>query len=140
VLVNVATWLKFAAMAGLIVFGLAFGKGDWSHLSLSTAASAGMEAPPSGTNLLVGFGVALISVLFAFDGWVYVTWVAGEMKDAARNVPRALIIGLAVVAIIYVAMNVIYLYALPLPAIISSNAVVQAAAASMFSPRVGNWL
>jgi APA family basic amino acid/polyamine antiporter len=140
VLVNVATWLKFAAMAALIVFGLIFGKGDWSHFSLSASTSAGMQAPPTGSNLLVGFGVALISVLFAFDGWVYVTWVAGEMKDAARNVPRALIIGLLAVAIIYLAMNIVYLYALPLPAIISSDAVVQTAATSMFSPRIANWL
>ncbi|MCU1306748.1 MAG: amino acid/polyamine/organocation transporter, superfamily [Acidobacteriaceae bacterium] len=140
VLVNVATWLKFAAMAALIVLGLIFGKGDWSHFKSAASASSAMAAPPSGLNLLVAFGVALISVLFAFDGWVYVTWVAGEMKDAARNVPRALIIGLAVVAVVYVAMNVIYLYALPLPTIISSDAVVQAAASSMFSPRVGNWL
>jgi APA family basic amino acid/polyamine antiporter len=139
VLVNFATWLKFAAMAALIVFGVIFGKGDWSHFRAAASSSA-MAASPSGLNLLVAFGVALISVLFAFDGWVYVTWVAGEMKDAARNVPRALIIGLAVVAVVYVAMNVIYLYALPLPQIISSDAVVQAAATSMFSPRVGNWL
>jgi APA family basic amino acid/polyamine antiporter len=140
VLVNVATWLKFAAMAALIVFGLIFGRGDWSHFKSAASTSSAMAAAPSGLSLLVAFGVALISVLFAFDGWVYVTWVAGEMKDAARNVPRALIIGLAVVAVVYVAMNVIYLYALPLPEIISSDAVVQAAATSMFSPRVGNWL
>jgi APA family basic amino acid/polyamine antiporter len=140
VLVNVATWLKFAAMGALIIFGVIFGKGDWSHFSSAHSATSTMAAPPSGLNLLVAFGVALISVLFAFDGWVYVTWVAGEMKDAARNVPKALIIGLAIVAVIYVSMNVIYLYALPLSTIISSDAVVQTAASSMFSPRVGNWL
>jgi APA family basic amino acid/polyamine antiporter len=140
VLVNVATWMKFVAMGALIVFGVIFGKGDWSHFSDASSTAGAMAAAPSGVNLLVAFGVALISVLFAFDGWVYVTWVAGEMKDAARNVPKALIIGLAIVAVIYVSMNIIYLYGLPLPAIISSDAVVQTAASSMFSPRVGNWL
>lgn len=134
-LVNIATWLKFAAMAALILLGVAFGKGDWSHFS--TAAGA---ATPSAASLLMAFGVALISVLFAFDGWIYVTWVAGEMKDAARNVPRALIIGVSTVVVIYVSMNVMYVYALPMEKIITSNAVVQSAATAMFSPRVGDSL
>src|SRR4051812_34958740 len=74
-LVNAATWLKFAAMAALVVLGLAFGHGDWSHFR--TMASD----PVTGAGPLAkGFGVALISVLFAFDGWVYITWVAAEIK------------------------------------------------------------
>jgi basic amino acid/polyamine antiporter, APA family len=130
ILVNVATWLKFGAMGALIVFGLLLGKGDWGHFSTSASA-------PAASSLLVPFGVALISVLFAFDGWIYVTWVAGEMKDAAHNVPKALIIGVSAVVILYVLMNTMYIYALPMEAIIASNAVVQSAATAMFSPRVG---
>ena len=138
ILVNVATWAKFVAIGALILCGLIFGRGDWSHFS---AQSPGIsQAPPAGTNLVVAFGVALISVLFAFDGWIYVTWVAGEIKDAARNVPKALIAGVAAVTVIYFAINVVYVYALPLTNIISSNAVVQDTATSMFSRRVGNWL
>ena len=135
VLVNVATWLKFAAMAGLVVFGLALGKGDWGHFAASATTSG-----PSASSLLIAFGVALISVLFAFDGWIYVTWVAGEMKDAARNVPRALIIGTVAVVVIYVSMNIMYVYALPMATIISADAVVQSAATAMFSPRFGDAL
>ena len=137
VLVNIATWAKFAAIAALVAIGLAAGKGDWSHFSNSSASVGAL--PPSGIGLFTAFGVALISVLFAFDGWIYVTWVAGEMKDAARNVPRALIIGVTAVAFIYLAINVVYLYALPMGAIISSDAVVQQAATAMFNPRVGGW-
>lgn len=132
-LVNVATWLKFGAMGALIIAGLAFGKGDWGHFTTPASGAAASTLP-------VAFGVALISVLFAYDGWIYVTWVAGEMKDAARNVPRALIIGTAVVTAIYVAMNVIYVYALPMDAIIATDAVAQAAGAAMFSPRLGDAL
>lgn len=132
-LVNIATWLKFGAMAALIVFGLLLGKGDWSHFSAATTA-------PTPGSLVVAFGVALISVLFAFDGWVYITWVAGEMKDGARNVPRAIILGVSAVVVIYVLMNVMYIYALPMETIIASNAVVQSAASAMFSPRLGDAL
>lgn len=133
ILTNIATWLKFGAMAALIVFGLLLGKGDWGHFSTSGGT-------PSTSSLLMAFGVALISVLFAFDGWIYITWVAGEMKDAARNVPRALIIGVSSIVVIYVLMNILYVYALPMGTIIESNAVVQAAATAMFSPRIGNSL
>lgn len=132
VFTNAASWLKFAAMAGLVVLGIAFGKGDWSHFA-TTTPTASVAA------LGTAFGVALISVLFAFDGWIYVTWIAGEMKDAARNVPRALIIGIAAVSLVYVAMNVVYVYALPMSAIGETSAVVQDAASALFSPRVAFW-
>jgi len=137
VLVNISTWMKFGAIAALVVLGLAIGKGDWSHFSRT---NTGVAAPPAGTEMLVAFGVGLISVLFAFDGWIYITWVAGEIKDAARAVPRALIIGVSTVALVYLAINLIYVYALPLSVIMKSDAVVKDAATAMFSARVGNWL
>jgi APA family basic amino acid/polyamine antiporter len=62
------------------------------------------------------------------------------MKDGARNVPRALILGVSAVVVLYVLMNVMYVYALPMETIISSSAVVQSAAAAMFSPRLGDAL
>ncbi len=136
ILVNISTYLKFAAIAALVLFGLAIGRGDWSHFH----QSAELAPPPVGTDLLVAFGVGLIAVLFAFDGWIYVTWAAGEIQDAARAVPRALIIGVSTVAIVYLAINVIYVYALPLSVIMKSDAVVKDAATAMFSARVGNWL
>lgn len=129
--VNVSTYVKFGVMAGLVVLGLLFGRGDWSHFR-APAADA-----PHGAALLPAFGVALIAVLFAYDGWIYVTWIAGEIKDASRNVPRALIIGLFLVAALYVSINVAYVYALPMETVIQTNAVVQAASAAMFSARLG---
>jgi len=132
--VNVATWLKFLPMAGLIVFGLLLGHGDWSHFKGSVAG-----APEGLGPIMIGLGAALVAVLFAYDGWVYITWVGSEIKDASRNLPLALVIGLLIVAGTYVLMNVTYLYALPLDAIMSSNAVVGDAASRLFSPQVGFW-
>jgi APA family basic amino acid/polyamine antiporter len=120
-----------------VILGTTIGHGDWSHFS---QAAEGAAPPPAGKDLLVAFGVGLIAVLFAFDGWIYVTWVAGEIKDASRNVPRALIIGVSAVALIYLAINLVYVYALPLGVIMKSDAVVKDAATAMFSARVGNWL
>lgn len=138
ILVNLSTWMKFGVIVALVGLGLLFGKGDWSHFAQRSVS--GVDAPPTGSGLLIAFGVALISVLFAFDGWIYVTWVAGEIKDAARNVPRALIIGVSSVALVYLAINLIYVYALPLQIIMKSDAVVKDAASALFSPRFGNAL
>lgn len=134
ILQNVATWLKFAAIAGFVGLGLALGHGSWSHYSSSLP-------PISGTSqLLSGFGVALIAVFFAYDGWVYISWVAGEVKDPGRNLPRSLIGGMVLVGVIYLAINAVYLYALPMSGIAESTTVAQSAAANMFSPAVGRWL
>jgi APA family basic amino acid/polyamine antiporter len=134
ILVSAATWAKYAGMAALVLFGFAFGSGSWSHFSQR------LPDAPTGPQLTVAFGLSLVSVLFAYEGWSYVTWVAGEMKRAARDVPRALIIGISAVILIYVLMNAVYVYALPLARISSSKAIVREAGEAMFSPRVGTAL
>jgi len=134
VLQNIATWLKFAAIAAFVILGLAIGRGSWSHLSMPLPASA---ASPS---LVAGIGVALIAVFWAFDGWVYITWVAGEVKDPQRNLPRSLVLGLLIVGVIYLAINAVYLYALPMTGIVQQTAVAQGAAVAMFSSAAARWL
>ncbi len=134
VLQNIATWIKFAAIAGFLVLGLAVGRGSWGHYATSLAPSAGSRP------LLAGLGVALIAVFWALDGWVYITWVAGEVKDPHRNIPRSLVWGLLLVGLIYLAINAVYLYALPMSGITATTTVVQSAAMAMFSPAAGRWL
>ena len=134
VLQNVATWAKFAAIAGFVVLGLIFGKGSWSHYS------APLPGPSDLHSVLTGMGVALIAVFWAYDGWVYITWVAGEVKDPQRNLPRSLILGLLLVGSLYIAINAVYLYALPMSEISANTAVAQAAAVSLFSANAARWL
>jgi APA family basic amino acid/polyamine antiporter len=134
ILQNVATWVKFAAIAGFVVLGIALGKGSWSHYATSLPPAA--ESP----SLLAGLGVALIAVFWALDGWVYITWVAGEVKDPGRNLPRSLVWGLLLVGFIYLAINAVYIYALPMTGIAATETVAQSAGIAMFSPGVGRWL
>jgi APA family basic amino acid/polyamine antiporter len=136
VLQNVATWLKFAAIAGFVVLGVAIGNGSWGHLSSALAIPASANSP----SLLSGVGVALIAVFWAYDGWVYITWVSGEVKDPQRNIPRALVLGLLLVGGIYLLVNAVYLYGLPMAGIAKATAVAQSAAVVMFSSRAANWL
>ncbi|HLW52443.1 MAG TPA: amino acid permease [Candidatus Angelobacter sp.] len=134
ILQNIATWLKFGAIGAFVVLGLAIGHGSWGHYRSSLPGTSGTGA------MLSGIGVALIAVFFAYDGWVYISWVAGEVKDPQRTLPRALIGGMLLVGVIYVAINAVYLYALPMSGIAETSTVAQAAAVQMFHPAVGRWL
>ena len=136
VLQNIATWLKFAAIAAFVVLGALIGKGSWGHLSSALAIPASANSP----GVLAGIGVALIAVFWAFDGWVYITWVSGEVKNPQRNIPRTLVFGLLLVGAIYLVINAVYLYALPMTEIVKSTAVAQSAGQALFSSRAANWL
>ena len=134
---NVSTWTKFTAMAAFVVLGFAIGKGSWSNFH---AHGVGLTLGLGPMQLISALGVGLIAVFWAYDGWVYITWVAGEVKNPRRNVPLAMVLGVCVVGIIYVAMNVTYMYALPLKEIAAHETIAHAAAAALFSPRAAGWL
>src|SRR5215469_15738438 len=141
ILQNVATWAKFLAMAAFVILGFAIGKGSWSNF---TARASGVPSSfsmgLSPTRLLSALGVGLIAVFWAYDGWVYITWVAGEVKEPRRNVPLAMVLGVFAVGVIYLAMNLSYVYALPLNEIARHETIAHAAAAVLFSPGAAAWL
>lgn len=134
ILQNIATWAKFGAIGCFVVLGMLLGHGSWSHYHQA------MPAAPGSASMLTAIGVALIAVFWAYDGWVYITFVAGEVKDPQRNLPRSLILGMMLVGVLYIAINAVYLYALPMGEIAAHETVAQAAAVSMFSGRVAPWL
>src|SRR5690349_15691723 len=90
---NLATWAKFASRAAFVVLGFTIGKGDWHHF---TAPGQSLSLGLSPGQLISAFGVALIAVFWAYDGWVYITWVSGEVKEPRRNVPLAMVLGVIV--------------------------------------------
>ncbi|HEX4426198.1 MAG TPA: amino acid permease [Terriglobales bacterium] len=141
ILQNVATWAKFAAMAVFVILGFAIGKGDWHHFTSSdTGSITGLTMGMHPSQLLSAFGVALIAVFWAYDGWVYITWVAGEVKEPRRNIPRSMVLGVIIVGVIYVAMNMTYVYALPLTEIAKHETIAHTAAVALFSPAAATWL
>jgi APA family basic amino acid/polyamine antiporter len=134
---NISTWTKFTAMAAFVVLGFAIGKGNWSNFH---AHGVGLSMGLGPAQLISALGVGLIAVFWAYDGWVYITWVAGEVKEPRRNVPLAMVLGVLAVGVIYVAMNLTYMYALPLKEIAAHETIAHAAAAALFSPRAAVWL
>jgi APA family basic amino acid/polyamine antiporter len=114
---NVFTVLKLAALVALVVTGLvATGAG--------TAAPAGtaVAAPDGAWNLVRAMGAALVPVLFAYGGWQQTNFVAEEIVDPERNLPRALVLGVLVVVAAYLLANLTYLAALGAPGLAASDA------------------
>jgi APA family basic amino acid/polyamine antiporter len=106
---NVFTLLKLAAIAALVIAAFVGGS------PASPAECVGIAcdtAPASGSTVIVAVGTALVPVLFAYGGWQQTNFVAEEMVDARRNLPRALVIGVVVVGAVYLAANFTYLRAL----------------------------
>ncbi|HTK94249.1 MAG TPA: amino acid permease, partial [Terriglobales bacterium] len=130
---NIATWAKFAAIAVFVALGLIIGRGSGAHFT--TPSPIAQPIP-----LLAAVVLALNGVFWAYDGWNYITCAAGEVKDPQRNIPRALVLGVIAVGAIYVSLNVVYLYALPLSQIKEERTIAQAAAMTLFSSATGRWM
>ncbi len=81
-----------------------------------------------------GIGYALAACLMAYNGWSYVSFVAGEITDAERNLPRALAIGMVAVIVLYVCANIAYLNVLTVPEIAATERVGSAVAARTMGP------
>ncbi len=134
---NTSTWLKYAAFAALLLFGFTIGKGSWSNFtvgSMTTTFHGGFYP------FMSALGVAFIAVFWTYDGWVYVSWAAGEVRDPERSIPRSLVLGIALVTALYLAINAVYVYAMPVPEIAQQGTLAEAAATRLFSPGVAGWL
>jgi APA family basic amino acid/polyamine antiporter len=99
---NILMLLKGAAIAGIIVAGFAGPQG----------AVHAAQLPPAGAGVLSVFGLALISVLFSYDGWQTAAYLDGELKDPRRSLPRALVWGVLGVVALYVLVTVAGLHML----------------------------
>lgn len=101
---RVLTIVKVGAVFLLILAALAVGQGDWANLALH-----GTPSPALGTIV-----VSLIFVIYAYSGWNVAGYLAGEISDPERNIPRTMILGTLFVGAVYVSLNVVYFYALPI--------------------------
>ena len=126
---NALALVKVCALLIFVAAGLSIGHGSTAHFS------GGAPWVPSGMLL------ALIPVMFSYSGWNAAAYLAEEVKDPTRNVPRALAMGTIAVVLVYVAMNVVYLYALDVTAMSAVKVrIVDAAAEALFGPRVADVL
>jgi len=121
---NVFTTAKVSAIAALILAGLFLGRNaEAIQTNFSTPFALSAFDPALGVaagtvfGLIIAIGVAQSGSLFSADAWHDVTFIAGEVRDPKKNLPKALVIGCTFVVLLYVLTNVIYLLVLPMPAI-----------------------
>jgi APA family basic amino acid/polyamine antiporter len=105
------TIIKMILIAGIIVVGLFSGRGDFSHFTQAIPAVGGIG----------GFFLAMVSALWAYDGWNNVSMVSSEIKNPQKNLPRSLIYGLLAVVATYLLINVAYFYVLGPSQVAGSN-------------------
>jgi amino acid transporter len=115
VVLNLTTLAKYGGLLFIILLALAIG--------LPRTGGHFTPAVPPGSFHVAAFGLALVSVLWAFDGWADLSFVAGEVRDPRRVLPRAIIIGTLAVIAIYLLANVAYLAVMPVDEIRGSKLV-----------------
>ena len=124
---NLFTALKVAGLVALVGLALVTRQGNAANfLPLGPDHVSG--------GLLTAVGLAMISTLFAYDGWQNVSFVAGEIRDPQRNLPRSIILGVLIVIVIYVSASMAYIYVLGQPRIAASERVAADAMAAMIGP------
>lgn len=113
--INVTTIAKFGGLAFIVLLALVIG---WPQ-----TGGHFTPAVPEGSVQFGAFGLALVSVLWAYDGWADVSYVAGEVSEPQRNLPRAIIGGTLAVLVIYLLANIGYMAVLPIEEIRTSSLV-----------------
>ncbi len=108
--------VKLALLGFLVLWGFASGKGDWSNLLPVVAQRPGSE--PLVPALIGGF----IAAFFSMGGWWDLGKLGGEVRDPARNVPRAMVLGVSIVTLVYVLVTIDFLYLTPLERITDQKA------------------
>ena len=104
---NILAAIKVSALVLFVALGFALGNGNAAQITSGTAVPA------------AGMLLALVPVMFSYSGWNAAAYVAEEVRDPGRNVPLALGLGTIAVVVIYMALNALYLYALPVPELAS---------------------
>lgn len=130
VVTNVFTLLKLAAIAVLVIAGA--GLLGASGVAALPEGAAALVPPQGAFGFAVAIGTALVPVLFAYGGWQQTNFVAEEMRDPRRDLPRALIIGVLIVAAAYLLVNYAYLSALGAQGLAASKAPAADAMALRF--------
>jgi len=103
---NAFTTLKITMIAGIIILGFSLGTGSFDHFSLGTQSDFSFKGFKS-------FGLSVMWIMFAYTGWNAAAYIGSEVKNPGKNLPRSLLIGTAIVIVMYVLLNILFVYAIP---------------------------
>ena len=121
---NILTVIKIGSLVGIILLGVFIGKGstehfsplfDWDKIAKSSV-----------------FASAFIPAIFAYSGWNAVIYIAGEVKDPERNLPKALLMANLIVIVLYLAINIVYIYGVPVTEMKGAARISEVATTALF--------
>lgn len=126
------TWLKFGVLGLLAAWAFIFHLGSWNNFVPAVAQH------PGSLPLASGLAASMVAAFFSFGGWWDVSKLAGEVRDAAHTLPRAMALGVSAVTLVYILISALFLYLVPLEKITSDQTFVAQAGAAMFGPAGGS--
>ncbi|MDX2151120.1 MAG: amino acid permease [Bryobacteraceae bacterium] len=126
---NVLTSIKILVLLAFILLGLAVGTGSWGHFSQDATRTSSIPLPAQ-------FAMSLFFIYVSYSGWNAAAYVAEEVKQPERTLPRALFLGTLLVAVLYVGLNIVFIYGVPLEKMKGVVAVGSLAASHLFGPEV----
>src|SRR5262245_20621217 len=139
---GIVTAMKMASFVGFAAAALFFGRGSMAHFrplfgaggeaGAAGATTAGGAAATGGGFGAGAFVLALVAMLWAYEGWNNITFTAGEIRDPRRNIPLSLVLGMSAITLVYVGMNLIYVYAMPVADMTATARIGETAAGRLF--------
>ena len=123
---NVWTVLKLILIVAFIIAGFAIGDPQPISFAPSSADLAVVTGAP--------FAISLVFVMYSYSGWNAATYIAGELREPARNLPRALLAGTAIVIVLYVGLNAVFLATTPMQELTGQLDVAVIAGKHVFGP------
>jgi len=121
VIQNIVSVSKLLAIFALVVVGFGWGQGDWNHF-----------VRPASHGTFGALGFAFIPIMFTYSGWNAAAYVASEVREPGTLLPRALALGTLITVGVYLLLNVLYLYAVPIPELRGAIHVGELAASALF--------
>ncbi len=125
------TLLKLGLLLLILIWGFGFQLGDWNNFIPFTAQRANSEP------LLGALAGALVAAFFSFGGWWDVSKLAGEVREPARNLPRALIYGVLIVTLVYILTSAVFMYLVPVERVASGETFAAQAGEALFGQAGG---
>jgi APA family basic amino acid/polyamine antiporter len=125
-LMRLLTVLKLGLLAVIVLWGFLMRLGDWSNFLPFTTQHAG-SAP-----LSVALAGGIVAAFFSFGGWWDVSKLAGEVREPARTLPRALAYGVSIVTIVYILTSAVFIYLVPMEQATSGEAFAAQAGEILF--------
>lgn len=122
---NIFTISKFIPIILIIVFGLLY--------TNKQPISNEFVLPIQEGELLSYFGSAMLTTLFAYDGWIILGNVVGQLENPKKNLPKVFLLGLSLITLTYILINVVYLFVVPINELLVSDIAGKAVAEKLFS-------